>query len=168
MNTTENAKRSSSRWWLLPVGLLASLVGGELWMVYTAVHDPGFAVEKDYYKKALQWDATEEQTAQNEKLGWRLALDTAPAPDRRVNVRVALRDNAGRPLRGANVKVDTFFNARAGQILHAELREESDGSYVAALPIAHRGLWEFRFTATQGGVRFTDVVRKDVDPSGGV
>ncbi len=166
MSTTENPG-TSSRWWLLPVGLLVSLVAGELWMVYTAVDDPGFAVEHDYYRKAVQWDATEEQQAQNQRLGWRIALRTAAAPDRRVRVHVALRDEHGKPLRGASVKVETFFNARASDILHAQLTEESDGSYVAALPIQQRGLWEFRFTATQGGVRFTDVVRQDVDPRGG-
>jgi nitrogen fixation protein FixH len=165
---TERKKGGWKRhYWALPVGLLVAMTVGELFMVYTAVDDPGFAVEKDYYKKAVHWDSHMDQTAENQRLGWKLALETRPGKAGHVELLVRIRDERGRPVRGASVRVETFFNARASHILTADLRDAGDGSYQSALPIRHRGLWEFRFTATQGRARFTDVVRRDVDPSGG-
>lgn len=169
--TSEQRQRAKGSWkrhyWALPVGLLVALTGGELFMVYTAVEDPGFAVEKDYYKKAVRWDSHMDQVAENQRLGWKLAVETRPAKAGRVELVVRIHDARGRPVRGANVRVESFFNARAGNILTADLRDAGDGSYQSALPISHRGLWEFRFTATHRGARFTDVVRRDVDPNGG-
>lgn len=171
MNSQQKPDREKGGWkrhyWLMPVGLLTALTLGELYMVYTAVDDPAFAVEKDYYKKAVHWDSHMKQVAENRRLGWKLALETLPAKNGHVQVVVRIKDEHGHPVRGANVHVETFFNARASQILTADLPDTGDGSYASALPIRHRGLWEFRFTATQGRVRFTDVVRQDVGLGGG-
>ncbi len=171
MTSDRKPDRKKGGWkrhyWMMPVGLLAALTLGELYMVYTAVDDPGFAVEKDYYKKAVHWDSHMEQAAENKRLGWKLALETRPTHGGHVELVVRIKDQQGRPVRGANVRVETFFNARAGQILTADLRDAGDGSYQSALPLGHKGLWEFRFTAVQGGARFTDVVRRDVALGGG-
>ncbi len=171
MNSEQQTEQKKGGWkrhyWALPVGLLVALTAGQLYMVYTAVDDPGFAVEKDYYKKAIHWDTHMQQVAENRRLGWKLALETRAGKDGHVQLLVHIRDEKGRPVRGANVSVETFFNARAGHILTADLRDAGNGSYQSALLLRHRGLWEFRFTATQGGLRFTHVVRRDVDPNGG-
>lgn len=171
MTNNQNAQRKKGGWkrhyWALPVGLLVAMTAGEIYMVTIAVEDPGFAVEKDYYKKAVHWDSHMAQSAENQRLGWKLALETRPAKGGHVRLLVHIKDGRGHPVRGANVRVETFFNARASHILTADLSDAGDGSYQSALPMRQRGLWEFRFTATHGGARFTDVVRRDVDPGGG-
>lgn len=163
------SEKKRSLWWLMPVGLLVAMVAGQLWMGYTAVNDPGFAVEKNYYKKALHWDEHEAQIAENQRLGWQIALDAEPVAgaDHRMHLVVRLSDRRGKPLYRARVKVETFFNARAGHLLNATLTEAADGSYHASLPMQYAGLWEFRFTATHGGERFTDVIRRDIGVRGG-
>lgn len=159
-----------SLWWLMPVGLLATMVAGQAWLAYIAIDDPGFALEKNYYQKALHWDQHQEQAAENRQLGWKIALETRPTPTTsdRVRLIVRLSDARGALLRGARIRVETFFNARAAHLLDATFTEADDGTYQASLPMHHAGLWEFRFTATHGGARFTDVIRRSVAVSGGV
>lgn len=164
-----NSGKQRSLWWLMPVGMLIVMVAGQLWMGYTAVHDPGFALEKNYYKKAVHWDQHQQQAAENQRLGWKIRLRTEPARDasRHVHLIVRLSDAHGAPLRGVRLHVETFFNARAAHLLDATFTETRDGTYQASLPMRHAGLWEFRFTATHLGAHFTDVIRRSVSLSGG-
>ena len=44
-------------------------------MVYVATSDGSFAVEPDYYQKALHWDDARSAAAENAGLGWTVELD---------------------------------------------------------------------------------------------
>ena len=152
-----------------PIGvaaILALTVGVNIWMAVIAGDDPSFAVEQDYYKKAVTWDSTLAQQRANERLGWRLvpALGSvtrgAPTP-----LSVRLVDSSGMAISGATVRVSAFYNARAGQVLEATLTPDTAG-YKARLPIAHTGAWELRFDVRRGAERFTAVSRVDAVPSG--
>ena len=104
-----------SRGWYWPVGLAALLVGSagaNIALVVITSRDASFAVEPDYYAKALAWDETMAQQARNEALGWSLGLRVEPTGERgRMAVIVGLSDGAGAPLPGARIAIEALHNA---------------------------------------------------------
>ena len=151
--------------WISIVGVLATVVvGANLILAYMAISDPSFAVEEDYYQKALNWDDKRAQDLRNADLGWTIGFDLAErrAPDGTLELYARLIDAGGNQIPDARISVETFHNARAARIVRAELRRGEDGAYSAALPIFRPGLWEFRFRAVRGDDRFTHTVVKEV------
>jgi len=153
-----------SRGWYWPVGLAALLVvsaGANIALIVITSRDASFAVEPNYYAKALAWDETMAQQARNEALGWRLGLRVEPTGERgRMTVTARLTDRAGAPLEGARVAIEARHNARANRVLTAAL-EPRDAGYVAAMPLARPGLWEFRVRVTRGPDVFTATLMRD-------
>ena len=146
----------------VPVALLGAMVTGLGAMASIAVNDSGFALERDYYAKAVAYDGEIAQRAQNARLGWSLTADAAPAQARKSSrLEVRLGDGRG-TLERARVHVEALRNAAAGRVLEAELRELAPGRYEAELPLGRGGLWDFRFTVTRDGSRFTKTERLDV------
>jgi nitrogen fixation protein FixH len=155
-------------WPLLLVGLLASGVGANVYFMFRALGDPSFAVEPDYYAKAVAWDAHQAQARDNAELGWSLTLAVAAA-DRgtgRAHVVLKLADRVGRPVSGATVGLTAFHNARAADIVTATFSETAEHEYVADVPVVRPGLWEFRLVAERGPETFTAIV--DQDAPGGL
>ncbi|MEL6544011.1 MAG: FixH family protein [Myxococcota bacterium] len=69
------SKANGNHWpWLL-AGLLLSGVAMNIAMVLRASNDPSFAVEEDYYQKAVNWDEYREQLRKSEALGWQFTLN---------------------------------------------------------------------------------------------
>lgn len=147
---------------LWPLGIVAVLgitVGVNLAVYYVANDDPSLAIEKDYYRKAVNWDSTMAQARVNEALGWRLTPSLgAFTPARGADIRVRLTDSTGAPIAGATVKVSAFYNARANQIVDTTLAPATDG-YEGRLRVNHSGVWELRFEVTRGDARFTSTSR---------
>jgi len=150
-------------WPFLLVGLLASGVAANLYFLARAVGDPSFAVEPDYYAKALAWDAHQAQERENVTLGWSVALEVTPADlaTGRAHLVARLTDREGGFVTGAAVALTAFHNARAAKVLTASLTETAEHDYVAEMPIVRPGLWEFRVTARRGSETFTAVVDQD-------
>jgi hypothetical protein len=149
-------------WMLLPVILLVVSSTGWLIMVSIAVDDPGFAVESDYYKKASNYDEVISQRGANERLGWRVTVDAFEiSADGNVSLAVALKDAQGAALAGAEVRVEAFHNARAGQIQDVVLTEGTVGVYRTSLKQPRVGLWELRVFAKRGEL-FTQVLRTEL------
>jgi nitrogen fixation protein FixH len=146
-----------------PVGvavILGLTVAANLWVMRVANSDPSFAIEPDYYKKAVNFDSTMAQERANVTLGWGVATQFAPIGDgTHTRLTVTLRDAAAGPLTGARVAIMTRFNARANDTLTAVLTEDAPGRYTAALPIAHAGEWEVRVDATRDGARYSASTR---------
>jgi len=149
----------SKTWlWIAIVAALATVVvGANLILAWVAVSDPSFAVEEDYYRKAMAWDEKRAQDRHNEALGWTLDFDLAErhAPDGTLELTARLRDATGSAVAGASVSVEAFHNARASRVLRADLHDDGAGVHSAPLAIYRPGLWEFRFEARRGGERFT-------------
>jgi nitrogen fixation protein FixH len=160
----EAKRKKGGHWPYLIVALLGVSLSANLALLVLAVDDPSFAVEPEYYEKAMAWDAKRSQDRRNEELGWSLALEVTPAPDlpgsRRLEV--LLRDREGRFLDEATVRLETFHNARAGNILETTLAGEGEGRYAALLPLRRPGLWEFRFVVERGEDTYTETFVQDV------
>ena len=148
-------------WAAVPAVLLAASLAGVGTMASLAARDPGFALEKNYYERAVHWDELEAQRLTNERLGYHLSLRTE-AVSSGVEVVVRLDDRAGIALPDAEVAVEAFANARAANRERLVLRSAPDGSYRAALANARPGLWEFRCDVRVAGEHFTQVVRTDL------
>jgi hypothetical protein len=149
--------KKGSLWPWIIAGALALHVVASLVVVFMATSNPSYAVEEDYYQKALHWNNKRAQDRTNEELGWVLDLEVHPAATQggEPNLEVRLADAGGEPVDGAVVAVETFHNARANDILRASLDPVGEGVYRTTLPMRHNGRWEVRFTVTRGVERFT-------------
>jgi len=158
------AKPPSGRCWpLIIIALLVGGAGANIGLLVVATGDASFAVEPNYYQKALRWDETMAQEARNAALAWSVtvALDGASGPGQtRVTARVT--DRAGNPVQGARVAVEVFHSARASQVLAATLAPESPGRYSAPLPLNRSGLWELRLRVERGDQLFTQTLVQDL------
>lgn len=160
--------RRGQLWPWAMAALLGATVAGNIWVMRIAGADPSFAIEPDYYRKAVDWDSTRAQASRNAGLGWVLEARLQP-PDARGQATLTARlvDAGGRPVSDATLRVEATHNARATEILAADLAPTGTGDYAATLPATRRGLWELRFEARRGEDRFTATLRTDTtrDPA---
>jgi hypothetical protein len=161
MAASANA-RQGTLWAYVPVVLLVSMLGGLGLLTSIAVDDPAFAIEKDYYQKAVLWDRELAQQRQNAELGWHAELELSALPARRMELRAVLRDARREPIRDATVSVEAFPNARAGQRVSLRLESGEGGIYRGVMAAGRGGLWEFRLRAVRGSEKYTETVRQDV------
>lgn len=154
------------RGWQWPVGIAAILmivVVADVTVAIVASRDEAFAVEPDYYKKAVHFDDEMALRAESMRLGWQtfpaLRLGRPGAPG---NVSLEVRDSVGRPITGARVQLLAMHNARASHQIEAALAELGDGRYDAPLDAERPGEWELRFLVTRGTDRFAVSERIDV------
>jgi len=150
-------------WPLVLAGLLVGSAGANIGFMLIATSDPTFAVEPDYYRKAIDWDKTMAQETRNAELGWAVSarLEQAARPGQgRLVARVT--DRAGAPVTGARVAVEAFPSARAGQVVTAALEPEGNGVYAGGIPLGRPGLWELRVRVTRGEQVFTRTLSQDL------
>jgi nitrogen fixation protein FixH len=148
------------KWPAIIVGALTVHALAWVAVAVLATSNPSYAVEEDYYDKAVAWDAKRHQDAVNADLGWTLDATVIPAtsPGGPAVLTATLVDRSGEPVDDAAIAVEAFHNARADLILHAQLGVDGGGRYTAELPMRRNGRWELRFTAQRGSERFTSVV----------
>ena len=146
-----------------PIGIIAILgasVAANIVMMRIANNDPSFAVEPDYYRKAVFYDSTMAQTHRNLDLGWDVQTSAdSIVQGKPTRLRVVLRDERARPVLGAVVQATVLFNARANDLTTATLTDEGTGVYSATLPINAPGVWEVRVNATRDTSHFTSSTR---------
>ncbi len=153
--------RASIRWPLVIAGLLTLHAAGMVTYAVIASSNPSYAVEKDYYPKALHWDDKRAQDAVNAALGWTATVAARPGEQPgRAALTITLTDRHGRPVTGAAVHLEAFHMADSNHVLDAELGEASPGSYAAELPMGRDGKWEIRLRARRGGDLYTSVLKR--------
>ena len=145
-------------WALAPVALLGTMFVGWGVMISLALDDPAFAIEPDYYDKAVHFDEHRAEARESRELGW--SLEVRPQLDAEgAQVLVTLRDREQHPIHSANVKATVFHNARSSQWRQIEFRDVGRGRYTQRLAPWRPGLWELRFEVQHGGQRFLQVSR---------
>ena len=161
-------RRVRLSWAFVPVALLVSSAVGVGSMAYVAVRDPHFAIESDYYQKAIQWDQSQAQAGENRRLGYRLALPSRVQLDEhgRAQLELSLIDRRGQPVLGARVSAEAFANAYSGVSHGLTFSEQPPGTYRATLAPPHSGLWIFRVRAQLGGDTVTADLRADLGRGG--
>ena len=147
--------KPGSMWPYIIGGALALHVVGSMVMVYFATSNDSYAVEPDYYQKALHWDDKRAQDRANTELGWVLDLVVEPAAaGQDPTLRVELTSADGEPVTNATVAVEAFSNVRRDDVLTAVLAATESG-YASTLPMHGDGRWEFRFHVTRDSDLYT-------------
>lgn len=154
---------ASGRVWPWAMGTVLGLtVAGNLWVMRIAGADRSFAVEPDYYRKAVDWDSTMAQRDRDVALGWELVVVGMPIPaDGATTLTIHLRDRNGAPVTGAVVQVAASHNAAGSTIVAGVLVETGAGTYAGPLAARRPGIWELRFSVARGADRFTARLHHD-------
>jgi hypothetical protein len=166
--TEDSNTTSGSGWAWVPALLLGSMLLGLGSMAYVAIDDPHFALEPQYYDKAVHWDRSRAEARASASTGLSLSLERplATSADGSVEVEVRITDRQKSPFVGARLELHAFPNAYAEKVQHVGLRESAPGVYVGRLAHGVLGLWELRFDLARETLRFQDVVRQDVVKGG--
>ncbi|MEQ9097202.1 MAG: FixH family protein [Phycisphaerales bacterium] len=141
---------SRNRAWLWPlavVGMLAISMSVCAITVVAAVSDPSYAIEDDYYQKAVDWDQSRELERASAKLGWRAEPRVLTGNE---TLSIVLRDADGEPIADASVRALAFHHARRGDARALRLISQGDGLYTAPLTNARAGQWQVRIRAVRG------------------
>ena len=148
--------KKEMRWPLGIVAVLALSTAGQIWFAVVANRDQSFAVEGDYYNKAVHWDDELAQRQRNAAFGWTIVPSLQLGAGNGAGVlSVELRDSAGVAITGAEVQVLAMNNARAARQLTATLIEVGAGEYRGPLAAQRSGEWELRFSVRRGAEHFT-------------
>jgi len=151
-----------------PIGIVVVLslfVASLTWMAIIASSDDAFAVEPDYYQKAVHFDDEMALRASSARLGWHVVSTLRLGrPGTPGSVEVVVSDSAGVPMPGVNVQLLAMHNARASHLLTATLADAGEGRYLAPLDAQRPGEWELRFLVTRGSDRFAVRERIDAAP----
>lgn len=147
--TSETPKQRNTGW-MWPVAIVGvfgvSLSVGAL-TVYLATSDPTFAVEDDYYARAVAWDDTAAARERSRALGWearaRFEGDDAAA---RTLV-VTLLDDKGEAVPDVRIEAEVFHHARRSEARRVVFAETGPGSHRAAMSQARDGVWQVRLRA---------------------
>lgn len=153
------APRAKPRGWQWPWAMAAVLgisVAAHAYLIAKAVGDPGLAVEKDYYRKAVAWDAEMDQQRANLALAWQ--LDARFENGGRA-VAGTLADKDGRPVDGAQIQIAARNNANPGDAAKCQT-EAKNGAFRCDLPVAGGSLYALQVRAERGSQTFTAELRR--------
>lgn len=163
---TESIRASGTFWAWVPALLLGSMLSGLGTLAYIALDDPHFALEPNYYDKAVHWDSARAAAQRSRETGFSVELAPLVEHGGVVSIVLELRDRQQHPVAGAELLLEAFPNAYASRVERLRLREVSPGTYAGELRGAVPGLWELRLTATSATTHFEQVVRSDVSKGG--
>jgi nitrogen fixation protein FixH len=154
INDPIEARPRTGRAWLWPLGVVGALamsltVCGIT--VMAAVSDPSYAIEDDYYQKAVDWDRQRALEAASDALGWEAIVDFDLNAS---TIAVTLVNDEGVPLEGAIVRAMTFHHARRSEAQDVTFSADGPGRYVAVLDRPREGQWQIRLRATRSGDTF--------------
>lgn len=159
--------RKDRIWPVAIVTVLTAYVAFGLIAARIATNDPNFAVEPDYYRKAVMWDSTLAESRRSEALRWRLIPVLGPVKNGAPStLALDVRDSAGAIVKGAHVSVEARQIAYAENVTSATFGERGDGDYAAQMSLGRPGLWEFRILATRGTDRYETTLRMDASTTG--
>ena len=154
----DTPKRKGRFWPWFVLALLAVPLVGDSILIFMVSTDPSFAVEENYYEKALEWDQKQVQRARNQQLGWRVEPRFLPtAADGGLPLEVALVGRDGETLADARVRMRAFAHARPARVQEEVLHKVDAGVYATRIRSPRRGWWRLEFQVTRGDIRFTAV-----------
>jgi nitrogen fixation protein FixH len=148
--------------WPIGIGAILMLTVGANLVVYrVANNDPSFAIEPDYYRRAVAWDSTASERRVSAALGWSAPIELVRTGNA-LTIRTAPSDANSSPLIGAAISAQLFPIARSQHVDLVALTESTPGRYSATVPQTRAGLWEVRLSVTRGADRWASVERVEV------
>ena len=152
-----------------PIGVVVILMStllANIGVIVFTVDDPSFAIEPDYYQKAVDWDSTEALGTRSDALAWRAEASVTADPGGSSRLTIVLRDAAGALVRDAQVSGALLHIARANEVQQVRFLATDSGTYQANVPMPRSGLWELRLAADRSAEQFRQTLRIDTDPTG--
>ncbi|MGE0480606.1 MAG: FixH family protein [Phycisphaerae bacterium] len=164
---------AAGRAWVWPaivVGMLAAHAALCAITIVAATSDPSWAVEPDYYQKALNWDEHAAAMRAGAALGWTVEIDVASMASVRGSraVRCRLSDRDAKPVDGATLRATVFHHARGADRTTLAFAPAGRGEYEASAALRKAGTWEFRIEAERGEERYRALQLVQVAPATGV
>lgn len=141
---------ASKLWPAALIAVLAITVAANAAIYWTANHDRSFAVEPDYYQRAVDWDSTVARAKRSAALGWVTQVDLAPPEGGKATLSVTITTHDGAPLDSADVRASLSHNAEGARIFSLQLLPAGPGRYAARVPSTAQGLWRVDLSATRG------------------
>lgn len=151
----------SQRWPVIIISVLVAQIAFGIWMARVAGNDPNFAVEPDYYAKAVNWDETMAQSRRDRALGWQAVATMTRAEGRTATLQVSLVDSLGAAVQADSVQVEALEVAHARFVDKLTLIPSGSG-YAAPVANAGVGLWEVRVRAMRGTDLYTAKLRTEL------
>lgn len=134
------------------LGFFGVVIGVNVVMARYAVSTFGGVETESSYKAGLAFRSEEDAAARQGVLDWAVNVAIAPSDtsDRRLTVEV--KDAAGRPLNGLDVRAEFTHPTDARQDVEIALVGLGQGRYGGEVK-AHRGQWDLVLDLAQGGQR---------------
>lgn len=149
-----------------PIGvvvILAATVAGNIGVIVLTKDDPSFAIEPDYYRKAVAWDSTQARIVRSNALAWTVSAQLSEDTSGANVLTLQLLDDTGAAVHDAQLTGTLLHVARANDVQSVVFSETSTGLYAATVPMARRGMWELRLAAVRNAEQFQQTVRIDTD-----
>lgn len=153
--------KKGMQWPIGVAAVLALTVAANIYVMVRANDDPSVAIARDYYQRAVRFDADLALRRRSARLGWRVSLEAARTSSAEATVTAVLVDSTGTPIRGAIVRIAAHAVARSNDVFTATATPAGD-RYSAALPVNRGGLWDLDLEAVRGSDRFVATQRLDL------
>ena len=160
---------SANRWPVFIIGFLMMSIVANGILVYVATRPDVPRPIKDYYSRALSWDADRAQLAASRQLGWTVEIKV-PAGQQfalsgRRPVDVTVRDRDGQPVTGLEGRLMAMRPANTNLNGFSSLTElpHAPGSYRTLARLEAPGLWQLSIDARRGETPFVYTTRVSVD-----
>ena len=157
----------SPYFWFTLVGLIVCVDFAAFgYLIARSSNDPTFAVEENYYEKAMDWDSHMAQERRNAELGWIVEARVDDSVGNEGVLTITVTDRDSDPIGGARVQIEAFANIRASE--KHEMSGVTDERGVCAVRVADviGGLWEARVKVmTDSEHVFTHIARFEM-PTG--
>ena len=152
---------AANRWPLAITAVLAGQIVFGIWMARVANSDPHFAVEPNYYAKAINWDARMAQSRADKALGWKSTVRITRGNGAGATLHLTLKDSTGALVHADTVTVTALAIAHSLTVNALTLTPDATG-YTVSLPMAGTGLWEVGVRAVRGADVFTAILRTEL------
>lgn len=149
-------------WPALIVSMLAANMTVVGITMVAARRDEGAAITPGYDQRALRWNEHRVALDDSRALGWRCDASVERDVRGSARLRLALRDAAGAPIRGAELAVECFHNAHPRGAVVARVRTDARGTASVELPDARPGLHTVRLDSPAAADRARFILELEV------
>lgn len=151
MTHSASQPRPSDKW--IPISIIAFflfLISGSIVMVVVAHKTFPGVVTDHAYEKGIGYNTSISAGAAQKALGWRHEIDIVSPTEKVARVRFVLRDNSGKPIDAADVKVSFVRPTKAGYDQRMSMTPSGNGTYVGEASLPLSGVWDVQISVLSG------------------
>lgn len=127
--------------WIFAAGFAVVILVNGIMIYFATSSFTGLQTE-GHYQRGLDYNQVLAAEAEENRLGWTVAIDFAETGNGRARVSVAAADRDGNPVDGASVRARLVRPVQAGHDIDIELTPAGKGLYAAELQLPLQGQWD--------------------------